>query len=97
MRPSGFLSEAREAFKIIGKRPYMFAAASDVKSFGSESSISEKWKKGTKVYNDDYGYGVIIQTEESAGELIVTVQFENGGKKKYLPQYQAKKLEIIKD
>ena len=97
MRPSGFLSEARAAFKIIGKRPYMFAAVSDVKSFGSESSISEKWKKGTKVYNDDYGYGVIIQTEVSAGEFIVTVQFENSGKKKFLPQYQAKKLEIIKD
>lgn len=100
MRPSGFLQEAREAFKIIGKKPFMFASVngnSSLSTSGAGDSFSEKWKKGTKVYNDDYGYGVIIQTEISAGELIVTVQFENGGKKKYLPQYQAKKLEIIKD
>lgn len=99
MRPSGFLSEAKDAFKMIGKRPYMFATAGQVSSFGAtvETSISDKWKKGTKVYNDDFGYGVVIQTEVSAGELIITVQFESGGKKKFLPQYQSKKLMIVKD
>ena len=60
-------------------------------------ALAEKWKKGTKVYNDDYGYGVITQSSYRDEEFVITVQFENSGMKKFMPKYQARKLEIIKD
>lgn len=93
MNPSAFLMEAQEAFNIIGRKPFMF--------YGSSSSISdplsEKWKKGTKIFHDEYGYGMIIHGESNGGEYIITVAFENGERKKFIPKYQARKLEIIKD
>lgn len=60
--------------------------------------IKKKYSKGTQIFHDDYGYGVISQTEENAdGEYCITVSFENSGKKKFLPKYQSKSLEVIKN
>lgn len=61
------------------------------------SEVAEKWKKGTKVFHDDYGYGMVIKAYENSSEFVIEVQFENGGSKKFLPKYQAKALTIIKD
>ena len=60
--------------------------------------VRRKYCRGTKVFHDDYGYGVIsagVTSED--GEYSVTVQFENGGIKKFLPKYQQSALMIIKD
>ncbi|MCR4580343.1 MAG: ATP-dependent helicase [Treponema sp.] len=113
MRPSPFLREASSAFTILGNKPFGFEVKRSAgpltfgKSadtvFGSNSassaisSLSEKWKKGVKLYHDDYGYGVISSTNTNGGEYVIEVTFEGGGKKKFLPAYQAKSLEIIKD
>jgi DNA helicase-2/ATP-dependent DNA helicase PcrA len=111
MRPSPFIKEAAEAFTVIGHAPFGFATkkASPYGSFGRDASVfagsgaggddglSAKWKKGTHVYHDDYGNGVIVATHSNDGELVIEVQFEGGGRLKFLPKYQAKSLEIIKD
>ena len=60
-------------------------------------AIEEKWKKGTKLYHDDYGYGIISKTSLNGSEYVIEVTFEGGSKKKFLPAYQAKALQIIKD
>lgn len=91
--PSPFLREAKDAFNIIGRKPFMFAGGA---AGGGSDPFKDKWKKGTKIYHDEYGYGCIIFTEENGGEYIITVGFENGTKKKFIPKYQSKKLEIIK-
>ncbi len=45
------------------------------------------------MYHDDYGHGQIVHSETSAeGEYVVSVQFETGGCKKFLPKYQSKSL-----
>ena len=60
--------------------------------------IKKKYSEGTQIYHDDYGYGVISRAEENAdGEYCITVSFENSGKKKFLPKYQSKSLEVIKN
>ena len=58
--------------------------------------LLEKYKKGTKVYHDDYGYGMIQKCSLNEGEIVAEIQFENGGRKKFLPKFQRKSLDIIK-
>ena len=112
MRPSPFIKETAEAFTVIGQAPFGFSARKtspygqfgrDASAFGGaaagseDSGLAAKWKKGLHVYHDDYGDGAIVNTYNNSGEFVIEVQFENGSKKKFLPQYQSKSLEIIRD
>ncbi|MBP5520448.1 MAG: UvrD-helicase domain-containing protein [Treponema sp.] len=110
MRPSPFIKEAAQAFTVIGQAPFGFAArkTSPYGQFGRDASVfansSEesdelalKWKKGTHVFHDDYGDGVVAAAYSNSGEFVIEVLFASGGKKKFLPKYQAKALQIIKD
>ena len=100
MKPSLFIRESSEAFYIVGSKPFGFSRLSDGYSAGygvKEDELSEKWKKGTKVFHDDYGYGAIVSASSNSGEFVIDVMFETGGRKKFLPKYQAKSLEIVKD
>ena len=47
------------------------------------------------VYHDDYGEGAVVAAYSNSGEFVIEVQFATGTKKKFLPKYQAKSLEII--
>lgn len=105
MMPSPFLMEAGGVFKVLGKVPLVYARASgsddgfsaDEEELSPKAEILEKWKKGVRIYHDDYGYGQIISSSADSGEVVIEVQFENSGRKKFLPEYQSKKLDIIKD
>ena len=113
MRPSPFIKEAAEAFTVIGQAPFGFSVkkaspygqfGKDASAFGGSGSadpeddeLISKWKKGTHVYHDDYGDGAVVSAYSNSGEFVIEVQFANGGKKKFLPKYQAKSLQIIKD
>ena len=112
MRPSPFIKEAAEAFTVIGQVPFGFSVkkTSPYGQFGRDASafagssdddasseLASKWKKGTHVYHDDYGEGVVVSAYNNTGEFVIEVQFATGTKKKFLPQYQGKSLEIIKD
>ena len=106
MRPSPFIKEAAEAFTVIGQAPFGFSSGSGRGGFSSGASdgygavtdaVAAKWKKGLHVYHDDYGDGAIVAAYSNSGEWVIEVQFATGAKKKFLPKYQAKSLEIIKD
>ena len=113
MRPSPFIKEAAEAFTVIGQAPFGFSVRKtspygqfgrDASAFSNTSddtseddSLVSKWKKGTHVYHDDYGDGAVVAAYSNSGEYVIEVQFVNGGKKKFLPKYQAKSLQVIKD
>ena len=62
-----------------------------------KNTLAEKWKKGLKIYNDDYGYGAIIKADTGKGELVITVQFETGFVKRFMPEYQAGELTAINE
>ena len=102
MQPSPFLTEAAAAFKIIGKKPFSFNTtgygkySSVAANYGNKSYLAEKWTKGTKIYHDDYGYGVIQSARFVDEEYKIDVKF-SGGTKTFLPEYQSKSLLIIKD
>ena len=100
MNPSPFIREAKAGFKIIGATPPSMRSFSAGYSNGydaQENELLEKYKKGTKLYHDDYGYGQVIDCHMSDGECICLVKFESGQSKKFLPQYQGKSLMIVKD
>lgn len=62
-----------------------------------KNTLADKWKKGLKIYNDDYGYGAIIKADTGKGELVITVQFETGFVKRFMPEYQAGELTVINE
>lgn len=100
MNPSPFVREAKDAFRIIGATPPSMRSFSAGYSNGynaEENELMQKFKKGTKLYHDDYGYGQIIDCHMSNGECVCLVNFESGQTKKFLPQYQSKSLMIVKD
>ena len=105
MTPSIFLNEAEEAFKVVGQKPKPQAmwgyGSSGYNSYGGytrkpKSELEQKWSVGTKLYHDDYGYGVIVSARMNGTDYIIEVQFETGAVKKFLPEYQSKSLQIIK-
>ena len=105
MMISPFLLEAGNIFTTFGKVPsyYKQKTLPQKENFSDSCENSEfyelfqKFKKGTTVFNDDFGYGQIISTDFSSGEFVAKVKFENSGIKTFLPQYQKSALEIIKN
>ncbi len=109
MKCSPFLLEmGREGVKAIGQLPSRYRGSTfhggDYGEYGlshpdTESDpVKKKYSKGAKIYHDDYGYGIIIKTAETEdGEYCITVQFENGSMKRFLPKYQESALMVVKD
>ncbi|MBQ0002357.1 MAG: UvrD-helicase domain-containing protein [Treponema sp.] len=72
------------------------------KSKKGSSKKNGPWSVGTRIFHDDYGYGQIVRseiekTDNEKGELVISVLFENGGTKRFLPEYQKSSLMIVKD
>lgn len=105
MAPSPFLMEAGNVFRVMGRVPLSYSRAvsangefeSSDADLSPKAAVLEKWKKGVRLYHDDYGYGQIVSSSDASGEVVIEVQFESGGCKKFLPEYQSKKLDIIRD
>lgn len=105
MAPSPFLMEAGNVFRVMGRVPLSYSRAvsangefeSSDTDLSPKAAVLEKWKKGVRLYHDDYGYGQIVSSSDASGEVVIEVQFESGGRKKFLPEYQSKKLDIIRD
>lgn len=101
MQPSPFLYELKKgSFRVLGQQPFAFHGASDAGADAGTSSsaaysdpIAKKYRKGAMVYHDDWGHGQIVSGDFTAdGEYVVTVNFETGGSKKFLPKYQSSSL-----
>lgn len=101
MMPSRFLMEAGDVFTVMGRVPLSFSRAgvfsNDEEELSPKAELLETWKKGVRLYHDDYGYGQIVSSTAESGEVVITVQFENGERKKFMPEYQGRKLDIIRD
>lgn len=103
MEPSSFLLEmGKEPFRVLGEKPRSFLACDESQPVSGEDSgdgddEKKKWSVGTRIYHDDYGYGQIVRSSYSEGELVISVLFENGGTKKFIPAYQKSSLMIVKD
>ena len=109
MKCSPFLLEmGREGVKAIGQLPSRYRGSSfhggDYGERGlshpdvEADPIKRKYCRGAKVFHDDYGYGIIAnsQTNEE-GEYAITVSFENSGVKRFIPKYQESQLMIVRE
>ena len=99
MSPSIFLNEAEEAFKVVGQKPrpqYGWGTYQRSYDAPKSSGIASKYAPGTKIYHDDYGYGVVVSGRMNGSDYLIEVQFETGAVKKFLPEFQSKALQIIK-
>ena len=109
MKCSPFLLEmGREGVKAIGQLPSRYRGSGfhggDYGERGlshpdvETDPIKRKYYRGAKIYHDDYGYGIIANTQTNdEGEYSITVSFENSGIKRFLPKYQESSLMIVKD
>ena len=103
MEPSPFLLEmGKEPFRVLGEKPRSFLACDESQPVSGEDSgdgddEKKKWSVGTRIYHDDYGYGQIVRSFYNEGEFVISVLFENGGTKKFIPAYQKSSLMIVKD
>lgn len=97
---SGYSSYGKREFNKTNPHG-TFGKQIDVGIHGNSDSrfaeLAEKYAKGVIVYHDEYGTGQIVSAGETGGEYVITVQFENSGKKKFLPQYQGRNLMIVKE
>ncbi|MCQ2611001.1 MAG: ATP-dependent helicase [Treponema sp.] len=98
MEPSQFLAEAgSESFKVLGSKPASYEYKVAGSGLGNSLKPKGEWAVGTKIYHDDYGYGVVTKNFEREGEMVIFVQFESGGTKTFLPEYQKHSLMKVKD
>lgn len=95
MFPSIFLTEIKpHHVKMLGDIPYMMRSPQQHQE--TSHPLAQKWKKGKTVFHDDFGYGVVINTRLEEEEFVVLVQFQTGGEKQFMPEYQ-KDIFLVED
>ncbi|MFW5715358.1 MAG: ATP-dependent helicase [bacterium] len=100
--PSRFLNELPEAevevdsrYSLPGMGSGDYGGAGSADGFGAYGEEAREWKKGTRVYHDDYGAGVVWKTTHNGSHLVVFVRFETGQTAQFIPEYAS--LEKIAD
>ncbi len=83
-RPSRFLNELPEAEVELDSRYSLPAGNLCGKAEPEESG---EWQKGTRVYHDDYGAGVVWKTSHNGSHMVVSVRFETGQTAQFIPEY----------
>jgi DNA helicase-2/ATP-dependent DNA helicase PcrA len=99
MEPSVFLREIDpDSLRIVGSPPYGFSVArkSSSKKQPKAPVTDEYWRKGDKVYHDDYGYGEVREIRDSDEGPVVRVCFENGGEVRFLSHHQGRNFTRIR-
>jgi len=90
MYPSMFLGEAdKSCLRIIGNAPYSFSGRRH--PWDEAENDAERvsgWRKGQRLFHDDYGYGAVIKVEDSDDGPVVRVQFETGRETRFLSEHQ---------
>ncbi|MDR1747667.1 MAG: UvrD-helicase domain-containing protein [Spirochaetaceae bacterium] len=98
MRPSLFLEEMEPAsIEVIGMDPWKMRSRQHRDDGLSGQRPRDLWSPGQKLFHDDYGYGIIQKTCYTDGEFVVTVQFEYGEPRRFMPKYQGHSLLRVKD
>ena len=59
--------------------------------------FAKKFPVGQTVFHDDYGYGQVVKAFLNEGEYVIEVAFQNGGTKKFLPEYQSSSLMRVEE
>ncbi|MDR2434587.1 MAG: ATP-dependent helicase [Treponema sp.] len=107
--PSLFLREIdKSGLRIIGKAPYGFgSAASPARGRGvygegsghRKSGVESRagWRRGERLFHDDYGYGSVLEVRDSEEGPVVRVCFETGKELRFLSGHQGSGFVKISD
>ncbi|MFO7731745.1 MAG: UvrD-helicase domain-containing protein [Spirochaetia bacterium] len=83
--PSRFLNELPEAEVELDSRYSL--PGQGIGGTAEYSEEAREWKKGTRVYHDDYGAGVVWKTAHNGSHVVVFVRFETGQTAQFIPEY----------
>jgi DNA helicase-2/ATP-dependent DNA helicase PcrA len=106
--PSVFLREIdRDCLRIIGRAPWGFessarrpAGSGGSGGFGGDrrsGGEDRDWRRGDRLYHDDYGYGAVVEVRDSEEGPVVRAQFETGKDIRFLSRHQGSKFTRIGD
>jgi DNA helicase-2/ATP-dependent DNA helicase PcrA len=98
--PSVFLREIDQScLKVIGNAPGLFRSGYGQNSgrAASEAEAVSGWKKGQRLFHDDYGYGAVAEVRNSEDGPVVRVLFETGNEVRFLSEHQGYAFEKISD
>jgi DNA helicase-2/ATP-dependent DNA helicase PcrA len=92
--PSRFLSEIPPELVDIDKSGRFGTSGTALSALRGErgdrfggAGEEHPWPKGTAVYHDDYGPGIVSKAWYSGAEAVVVVRFETGATAQFLPKY----------
>jgi DNA helicase-2/ATP-dependent DNA helicase PcrA len=97
LEPSLFLREIdKKCLKVIGNAPYGFTAPKTRENGGwmvsgfveNEAEKASGWRRGQRLFHDDYGYGSVMEVRDSDDGPVVRVIFETGKELRFLNEKQ---------
>jgi DNA helicase-2/ATP-dependent DNA helicase PcrA len=106
MPPSLFLTEIDGSkLRVAGTPPYGFRPHGNVEvrkntaanAAKLKSSSDGRWRLGDRVFNEDRGYGEIAAIDETGDGPVITVQYENGGRQRFLSRAQSSRFMKIRE
>jgi DNA helicase-2/ATP-dependent DNA helicase PcrA len=93
--PYGFMPRGlRGAAGLAGK-----GGESSAAGHGAKRAVSSdgRWQVGDRVFNEDRGYGEIIAVAEGDEGPVITAQYENGRRQRFLSRAQSSRFMKIND
>jgi len=69
----------------------------DNKKENKELEERSGWKRGQRLFNENYGYGAVLSVKDSEDGPVVHVLFDNGTEKRFLSEIQGRAYEKIGD
>jgi len=108
MQPSLFLREIDKAGLQIFNCTVRTAARSfnQFNRFNLKNSVSVKnneveersgWRRGQRLFHENYGYGAVMDVKDSEDGPIVHVCFDNGKETRFLSEYQGRAFEKVSE
>jgi DNA helicase-2/ATP-dependent DNA helicase PcrA len=112
MQPSMFLREIDKSCLQVHNRSSASQQYSGRQSFAGRSfnpfnlqsaarntEVEERagWRRGQRLFHEDYGYGAVMEVQDSDDGPVVRVRFETGRETRFLSEYQGRVFEKIGD
>ncbi len=61
--------------------------------FDKELEDRAGWKRGQRLFHENYGYGAVMEVQDSEDGPVVRVRFDNGKETRFLSEYQGRAFE----
>jgi len=107
MQPSLFLREIdKDCLQINNRGGYSNRQSAgrsfnpfNLQSAARNTEVEERagWQRGQKLFHEDYGYGAVMEVQDSDDGPVVRVRFETGRETRFLSEYQGRAFEKMGD